>query len=320
VEYNHPGAYDEFVLEVIPLWRVRRIRARILASPLTQKDVDRLADRVAEAGDAEGMLLATQDTAAPNVQLPVSVSVISATEMIARLERSALVAWKERQPFPSYELLATQRTLDRDASFLDPVGIRWLPTLALNELPPDLRDAGLEPQDVLERVGFRFLTSVFRLGGERYGEAMRGQPLPDALLTFRAKDLTLAGALLDCKAAANGYTMESDHELRFHRYVKTLAPELAERGIALQFVVVLSSSFPGRTGSRHPFHARNRQMQDKVEVRLAYLRAVDVARAAVSVLSTELSPAAREALDWGTVFSSGLVTAGDLDTMITGVN
>jgi hypothetical protein len=316
VGYNHPAGYDEFVLEVVPLWSARRIRARILTSSLSQKDVDRLADRVAEDGDSEGLLFAVHDADAPNVDRPPNISVVSATEMVARLKRSALVGWKDQRPSPSYDLLATQRILDRDASFLDPVGIRWLPTLALNELPPDLRDGEVEPQDVLERIAFRLLTSVFRFGGERYGEAMRGQRLPDALLTFQRTDLTFVGVLLDCKATASGYKMESDHELRFHHYVNTLSPELAERGIDLQFVAVLSSSFSGRSGSRHPFHQRNQRMQEKVGVRLSYLRAVDLARTAVSVMSNELSPAKREGLDWESVFGAGLITTPDLVAMI----
>ncbi|HEX6780877.1 MAG TPA: hypothetical protein VF125_02475 [Solirubrobacterales bacterium] len=283
---------------------------------MTQKDVDRLAQRVTEEGDAEGLILAVHDSSTPQLDFPSQVSVVNASELIARLERSALIGWRDRKPSPSYDLLATQRVLDRDASFLDPVGIRWLPTLALNELPLDLREGDLEPQDALERLAFRLLTSVFRFGGERYGEAKRGQRLPDALLTFQAKDLTLVGVLLDCKAAASGYTMESDHELRFHHYVSSLAPELAERGIALRYVAVLSSSFPGRSGRRHPFHARNKKMMDKVGVQLSYLRAVDFARAAAFVISKELPPAAREGLDWDMIFSTGLVTQADLSSLI----
>jgi hypothetical protein len=316
IEYNHPAAYDEFVLEVAPLWRLRRIRARVMASSIDQGDVDGLAERVAESGNAEGILLATQDAELPDLALPENVSAIGGSAIVSRLERSALVAWAEQKPLPSYELLAAQRTLDRDAAFLDPVGIRWLPILALNELPLDLQDGDLPPQDALERVAFRLFTSVFRLGGERYGESMRGQRLPDALLTFRAQDTTLVGALLDCKAAASGYTMDADHELRFHQYVTNLSPELAERGVDLRFVVVLSSAFPGRSGARHPFRARHRKLQSDLGVGLVYLRAVDLARTAVAVLSAELAPAAREALDWETPFKAGLVTAPDLEQML----
>ena len=55
VEYNHPAAHDELVLETMPLWRPRRIRVRIAARVVEQGDVDRLAERVAEAGDADGV-------------------------------------------------------------------------------------------------------------------------------------------------------------------------------------------------------------------------------------------------------------------------
>lgn len=316
VEYNHPASYDEFVMEVVPLWNVRRIRARVLTSAADQKAVDRLAERIAEADDAEGLLLDPFDGPSAKLSLPANVRLLTAAEMIARLERSALVAWQEHRPSPSYNRVATQRTLDKDAAFLDPVGLRWLPTLALNELPLDLKDGDLPPQDALERVAFRLLTSVFRLGGERYGESRRGERFPDALLTFRSPDMTLIGALLDCKAAANGYKLESDHELRFEQYVTAMSPELGERGIDLQFLVVLSSGFPGRSGTRHPFHARNRKMQNDLGVNLAYLKAVDVARAGVALLSNELTPAARESLDWSKTFSAGLVQATDFEQMV----
>lgn len=58
VEAHRPVAYDELLLEARPLWRPRRVRVRIADRPVTQDDVDRLADAVDTGGDAEGLLIA----------------------------------------------------------------------------------------------------------------------------------------------------------------------------------------------------------------------------------------------------------------------
>src|SRR5665811_1029828 len=132
------------------------------------------------------------------------------------------------------------------------------------------------------------MTSVFRFGGKRYGESMPGKGLPDALLTFAESSKNLVGALLDCKAAADGYRMDSDHLLRFQRYVSEMRPELEERGVDVRYVVVLSSEFQGTAGARHPFHNRASSLRKSHDVQLVYLRAVDLARLAVTVSYTHL--------------------------------
>jgi hypothetical protein len=58
VEVHRPVAYDELILGTRPLWRPRRVRVRVAARPSTQDDVDRLAEAVEAAGEAEGVLLA----------------------------------------------------------------------------------------------------------------------------------------------------------------------------------------------------------------------------------------------------------------------
>jgi hypothetical protein len=185
VEFQSPAAHDELVLETAPLWRPRRVRVRIAARVVEQRDVDRLADRVANAGDADGVLIATLGVAA-DVAIPPRVELVTAEALINRLERSALIAWPDRRPTPAYDRVGSTRQLDRDAALLDPVGIRWLPTLALNELPLELFSHDIAPQDLLERMTFRLLTSTFRFGGERHGEAARGERLPDSLITWPA--------------------------------------------------------------------------------------------------------------------------------------
>lgn len=116
------------------------------------------------------------------------------------MERCSVIAWPDRHPTPAYDRLSAQRDLDRDAFLLDPVGLRWLPALALNELPVELTGSALVPDAIFERLAFRLLTTALRFGGVRYGESARGQRLPDAVLTWPGPSRLLA--LMDCKAAA----------------------------------------------------------------------------------------------------------------------
>jgi hypothetical protein len=317
VEYQRPAAYDELVLELTPLWRPRRVRVRIATRPVGQPDVDRLAERVAEAMDADGMLFAPLGTRGP-VEVPSALALVEPPELVARLERSALVAWPERKPIPAYQRIAAMRVLERDAALVDPVGLRWLPPLALNELPPELTAHDMAPQDLFERVAFRLLTSTFRFGGQRHGEASRGERLPDSIVTWPAGAPRRLAGLVDCKASADGYVMDSDQMLRFRGYIKGARPPLEERGFALDYLIVLSSAFPGRTGRRHPFHGRARELRETVDVKLAYVRAVDLARLALRVEGEGLDPQTRETFAWPTALENGLVTAEHLDAIVGG--
>ena len=314
VEYNRPAAHDELVLETLPLWRPRRMRVRIAARLVEQGDVDRLAGRVAEAGDADGVLIAPLGIA-DRVAVPAGVDLVGPDALIARLERSALIAWPDRRPHPAYDRVGTLRRLEHDAALLDPVGIRWLPTLALNELPVELFVQNVPPQDLLERMTFRLLTATFRFGGERHGEAARGERLPDSTITWPAAANERLAALVDCKAASDGYTMTSDHLLRFRGYVEVARPVLKAAGHDLRYLVVVSSDFQGRAGDQHPFYGRADELREKAGVDLAYVRAIDLARLAAIVEGREVSPLRREQLDWRMALDHGLVTAEHLEAM-----
>lgn len=314
VEFQGPAAYDELVLQTTPLWRARTVRVRIAARAVTQRDVERLATRARDEGDADAVLLAPLGTDGA-LDSRSGVMLVDAPELIARLERSALVAWPGREPTPAYDRIEALRGLEHDAALLDPVGLRWLPVAALNELPVELAGRDLAPQDLLERLAFRMLSGTLRFGGQRHGEAARGQRLPDSVITWRRGDELLA-ALVDCKASADGYTMAADHVLRFARYVRDARAVLSEAGHDLRYITVISSEFPGRSGSSHPFHARARELREQAGIRLAYVRAVDLARLAASVEATEVAPAKRERFDWATAFERGLVSADDLESML----
>lgn len=313
VDFQAPAAYDELVLESRPLWRSRRVRVRVADRPVDQADVDRLAEVVAASGDAEAVLLACVGMA-HSIQVPAPVMLVGPDELIARMERCAVIAWPDRRPVPAYDRLTVQRDLDRDAFLLDPVGLRWLPSLALNELPAELAGRDLVPDAVFERMAFRLLTGALRFGGVRYGEASRGQRLPDAVLTW--PEATRLVALMDCKATADGYTMDSDVYLRFTGYVSALRDELETNGAQLRYLIVLSSSFAGTPGTRHPFHSRAAALLKDTGLTLVYLRAEDLARTATMIESRGLSPAQREALDWATAFDHGMVDGTHLDAML----
>jgi hypothetical protein len=315
VEFQAPAAHDELVLQVAPLWTRRTVRVRIAAREVDQAALDRLAERVAEANDAEGMMITAHgidEGALPDVK----VRVVEPTELIARLERSALIAWPNGMPELSYQRLGMRRTLTADAVLLDPVGIRWLPTLALNELPPDIVDLGKAPQDLLERMTFRLFTASLRFGGKRLGESERGQRLPDSLLTWPADSPVRHAAVVDCKAAGDGYTMTADHELRLAGYVDGARESVEATGHELRYIVVVSSEFPGSEGSRHPYRARNHALRERAGVTLVYLRAVDLARLALAIEASEMGPAAREALHWSDIFDRGLLGFEDLEELL----
>ncbi len=81
----------------------------------------------------EGVMIATLGVTAP-VSPPADVMLVDPGNFIARMERCASIAWPGRRPTPAYDRVEAQRALDRDAYLLDPVGLRWLPALALHEL------------------------------------------------------------------------------------------------------------------------------------------------------------------------------------------
>jgi hypothetical protein len=313
VEFQSPASHDEIVLETQPLWRPRRVRVRIASRPVDTGAVERLAAAVAAAGDAEGVLLAPLGQSG-DLLAPPTVTLVGPEELIARMERCSVIAWPDGRPTPAYDRLSIQRQLDSDAFLLDPVGLRWLPSLALNELPPELAGRDVAPEALFERMAFRLLTSTLRFGGTRYGESARGQRLPDAVLKWPG-DSPLH-ALLDCKASADGYTMHSDHYLRFTGYITGLRPNLEGDGAQLRYLIILSSSFTGTPGARHPFHQRAKALLRDTGVRLVYLRAQDLARTATLVESRALTPAARDALEWTQAFDHGLLDATHLDAVL----
>lgn len=315
IESRTSAAHDELVLRVTPLWTSRTVRVRIAALPVDQRALDRLAARVRAAGDVEGTMIAAHGLSGACTPDAV-VRLIEPEELIARLQRSALIAWPGRKPELAFEHLAGPRRLTQAAAMVDVVGIRWLPTLALDELPAEISDAGDAPQDVLGQITFRLLTSVFRFGGERFAASQGGAPLAHALLHWPAGNPMRDAALVVPVAAADGYVMDADDELRLGACVEAARHGAIAPGDELAFLIVLASGFPGPRGGRHPYRRRAQALAQRAGVTLVYLRVADLARLAVAVEGSEMSPAARERLPWSEVLSVGMIGFEDLEQLL----
>lgn len=315
-DYRRRADHDDLHAELDMLWTRRSLRVRVAAHEVEARDVARFAEALTSSGDVAGWLVAPHGTRGELVE-DRAVEVIGPEDLIERLERSSRVAWTQRRPAVAMDRLAHQRALFDEARKLDPVGMRWLPVVAHNEMPQELREAQDAPQDWLERLAFRILTHTFRFGGVRYGEAARGKRLPDALLRWPGGGDAIA-AMLDCKASADGYTMTADHYLRFKEYVRVCRDQAQATGHELRYMIVLSSTFTG-AGRNHPYHARRRALSEEVGLALAYVRAIDLAEAAVALERAEVAPTDRERMPWARLFDEGLVETGHFQALLRGV-
>lgn len=304
VERTQPRAnHVDLHLVVSPLGRPQRARVRVLSKDVEQRDVDDLvAVRSAEAL-ADAVLICPR-----SLTVPASddhVRVVGAGELEGMLRASALIAWEDGIPRAVAERYAALAETQATASAHDPIGLRWLTTLALNRVPPELTSTGQSADRLLERITFRLLTTVFRFGGQRLGEAWRGERVPDAVLTEPGCPSEWA-AFLDCKAAGDGYTMIASEERAQVEYVKDRR-ELAEAdGHRLTHTVILSSDFAGNFDLRATALAKH-------GVQLCYLRAVDLVRLALAVETAEEPPAVREAFPWTRIFDIGRPEWADLE-------
>ena len=307
-EYSHLAGFDQFLLAVPSLWHVDTRLVRIYDRIVESDDLVDVLEAAQLAGAVAGLVVPPRGIA-ENAIIPDGLHVVPPAELASRIARSSLVEWDEATPTPALERLELFLGLADTAALLDPVGIQWLPSLALNELPPQLIGIEVEPEVLLERKAFRLLTACFRFGGTRFGEKRRGERLPDAVLDW--PDGSSTSAILDCKAAGSGYRMDSDHLLRFEEYWERLSGDLSENGRDLRYLVVLSSFFSGQEGDRHPYYGRAAEILERTGLTLVYVTASDLAWAAAEIESTEVSLKSRAELDWKTVFDAGLVQSQD---------
>jgi hypothetical protein len=246
------------------------------------------------------------------------VQVVPGSELVARFEESALVTWHDDRPQIDREYYSFLRESESFLPSLDALGLQWLPSLALNKKPPGLAHLSEVPERLFERIAFRVFTTVFRFGGSRKGERYAGKRAPDAVLRSPSESENQFSALMDCKAARDGYVMDADDERALTEYVETQKAELETSESSLKYVVIVSSSFPGSAGDRHPYHGRAAKFTEQ-GVKLVYLRAADLVRIAIAVEQADMQPSERELIDWGRIFDHGLVPADVVSDVIDGM-
>jgi hypothetical protein len=313
--YRTIGEFDEFTTSAAGIWRTHRAVVRIFHRRITQDDLDRIISDIQAVAAVEAVVLTPHELDS-GLAPPIGVHLVPPQELANRIMSSPLVEWDEGRPAVAAARLELLLQLDDVSALLDPIGIQWLPSLALNELPSVLVGHGVEPQDLFEQKTFRILTASFRFGGVRYGEAARGRRLPDSVIFW--PDGSPTAAMIDCKAASSGYRMDADHLLRFVRYWESLGPELEKEGRSLEYLGVVSSFFPGVEGERHPYHGRATEIHEKTGLKLAYLSASDLAWTSAQIEARDLPLAERCSLDWRRIFEAGMVSSGDLRGLIDG--
>lgn len=301
-DFRSTAEFDEFALEANGFWRAHRMLFRIYHRPVGQSDVDDARSFAEATGALESLVLPVHGGTDLFVEPPVAI--ISADEIAERITSSTLVRWDEELPSVATDRVELMLRLANTA-LVDPVGIQWLPSLALNEVPTSLVEHCVEPQDLFERKAFRLLTSTFLFRGVRHGESERGKRLPDAVLDW--PDGSPTSALLDCKSASSGYRMSADDVLRFIGYWENLSPSIQDEGQVLRYFIVLSSYFGGIPGDRHPYWSRAEEIQEKTGLQLVYLTASDLAWAAARLEIADVPLQKRRQLNWDRLLKKGLV-------------
>lgn len=305
--------HDDLHTETTGLWRARPGLVRIVHRQLEDQDVQALGEIARSEALAEAVLV----EGFPGVgELPrdPAVQVIRADELVNRIKSSALIEWKAGQPRPAQGRVELAANLNQIAAALDPVGLRWLPTLALNHVPSELKGAG-SADELLERIAFRVLTAALRLHGRRLGARRRGERVPDAILRWSG-----GAGLLDCKAAQYGYRMEIGDQRALVEYFKRLKREEDGAGPSLEFILVISGEFDGKDDETHPYYQRARNIKEECGATLVYLRAADLVRLAIEVEGDEADPAERERIDWSSVFTIGLPRTDDVTAAWKGIS
>ena len=299
-ELSIRGDHDELVLSLAPGWRAREGRARIYYRPVRKVDLNEVDRLARQTPLSEAIVFEVADRPGAPLTVPASVQFISAEELIARLEDSGVVQWDGTRPKADRTLLARLRAVDRAKPWVDEAGIRALPVLARNKLPPSWDGAGQPPDELFERTAFRMLTQTFRFGGVDLGAKARAEREPDALLEAPVESPNPFSAILDCKAARDGWNMEADDETRLINYVTAHRDDLTHPDGP--FLIVLSSNFSSGTIA---YTNRQTKVLEECGARLVYWRAADLAASALAVEVVRMAPAVREELPWEAYLAQG---------------
>jgi hypothetical protein len=309
IELRPRAGWDELLVGVNTGLRQREAVVRVHYDAIEQSDLDD-ATALAESGQYADVTVIHASAAARGQPADV-VSFVGPESLVEAIEASPLVRWNDGSPSIDRE----ERTLVRhlqQTRWVESDAFSWLPVVARNKVPYGLDVVGATPDALFERAVFRVLTHVLRFSGRRLGEAQRGAAEPDALLTLPGNPT--AAALLDTKAARDGYRMARDDQRALTEYVEHYKPALAEQGISLEWVLMVSSAFPGGEGTGHPFHARAEALRT-AGVQLVYLTAGDLATLAAQCEIDDVSPEERVGWDWATVLSRGQLTLDMLEQL-----
>jgi hypothetical protein len=293
------GRYLDLALGSTVLLRPRRVLLRLTTEPPVETALTDLRIEAVDRGCADYLLVGTKNAA--DVAIATSEHFLGPAGLLDVCRGSYAVGWDEGRPVPRKDAFRLARLRAEELSELDRFGLAWLPALSRDRLPWQLRDSTTPPNEWFERVVFRIATALFQIKGVRLGAAIRGQRVGDALLWWRGRV-----ALLDCKAAHNGYRLDVDDERRLLEYVRTGCPEYgpSER---IDCVLLVSSSFPTFDRERRWFTARrNRFIAAGSD--LACVRADDLVDAGLAVLRNMNDTRSLDAIAWDQVLAQGLVT------------
>lgn len=304
--------FVDFLISTTPIWRARSSRVRLMQRALQIDDVQRLADVASENENAEAVLIegvSQRVTAASTGR----VMVVRAAAFIDRLLASALIDWTDAGPVVSRDLFSYLRQREALLTRLDAVGLRWLPWLGRNKIPPPLSRAGGIADSLLELATFRTFVMVFGFSGERQGAKAPGSVAPDSLLYF--PDGRHA-AVLDCKAARDGYRMDRSDFRALLDYVRDARPRAKAAGRDLAFVMVVSSSFHGGRGRTHPYYGRANRIRDEGGVDLVYISVDDLVRFGLRLEEGDVGPAERAKIDWTAICGAGIPNAATFEAQV----
>ena len=300
--------HDELILTIAPAWRPREGRARIFYRPVLKRDLIELAKLASQTALSEAILFEVSDSGPGNFSAPDGVQFIRTADLIERLEDSAAIKWDGTEPKVDRHLLARLKDVDSAPAWVDELGIRGIPVLARNKMPPWWTSVATAPDELFERLTFRTVTQVFRFGGIDLGASSRMEREPDAILESPAGASAPFSALLDCKASRDGWSMGADDETRLANYVTAHLGELACPDEP--FLLIVSSAFSSATTA---YEGRRDAVRDRCGARLVYWQASDLTSAALAVEKSRLAPADREQLPWGAYFAQGRPSGG-IDT------
>jgi len=297
--------HDELVLTIVPGLRPREGRARIFYRQVLKRDLTDLAKLAAQTALSEAILFEVSSSSTGDLSIPAGVQYVPTAELIERLEDSAAIKWNGTEPKIDRHLLARLKDADKAPAWIDELGIRAIPILARNKMPPWWTSLATAPDELFERLTFRILTSVFRFGGTDLGATSRMEREPDAILEAPVGASAPFSAILDCKASRDGWSMDADDETRLANYVDA---HRAELGCPEEpFLLIVSSAFSSGTTA---YEGRRHAIRERCGARLVYWQASHLTSAALAVERARVAPADRERLPWEAYFARGRPSGG----------